>query len=344
MKRFNVSKWFYVIFILLLFAIAGSVLWQQSQFERNSEQVTGEITKIDTINEPIQPIPLYIELDEKKVKLGKELFHDPRLSGDNSISCSSCHNLATGGVDRLVSSIGINGTVGPINSPTVFNSGFNFRQFWDGRTETLEEQIEGAIHAPIEMSSSWPEIIRKLNKSSKYVTTFEKLYLDGITSDNIKDAIAIFEQSLYTPNSRFDQFLRGNSQAITDEEKEGYRLFKDYGCVSCHQGVNAGGNLYQKFSVIGNYFIDRGNITEADLGRFNVTGDEQDRHVFKVPSLRNVALTPPYLHDGSIPTLQEAISVTGSYQLGRPIPSEETILIEKFLKTLTGEYEGVSLE
>ncbi len=345
MKRFNIIKWFSVIFfIIIIFAIAGSVLWQQSQFERNSEQATDETTKIETITEPIQPIPLYIELDEKKVELGKRLFHDPRLSGDNSISCVSCHNLAAGGVDRLPNSIGINGAVGSINSPTVFNSGFNFRQFWDGRAETLEDQIDGPIHSPTEMGSSWPEITLKLNESSEYVTTFEELYPDGITGDNIKDAIATFERSLYTPNSRFDQFLRGNSQAITDEEKEGYRLFKEYGCISCHQGVSVGGNLYQKFSIIGNYFTDRGNITEADLGRFNVTGEEQDRHVFKVPSLRNVALTPPYLHDGSVQTLQETISATGSYQLGRPLSPEETMLIEKFLHTLTGEYKGVSLE
>ncbi len=191
--------------------------------------------------------------------------------------------------------------------------------------------------------STWKEVVNKLQQSTEYVQTFARIYLDGLNSTNIKDAIATYEQSLYTPNSRFDQFLRGNKQALTAAEQEGYRIFKTYGCVSCHQGVNVGGNMFQRFGVIGDYFADRGNITRADLGRFNITKDQADRYVFRVPSLRNVALTPPYFHDGSTKTLEEAISIMVKYQLGRPLSTEQINLIAQFLRTLTGEYQGKPL-
>lgn len=288
--------------------------------------------------EPIEPIPLHIALDERKILLGGQLFHDPRLSRDDRVACISCHDLARGGVDHLPHSVGIDGAVGEINAPTVFNSGFNFKQFWNGRAETLEEQIDGPLQGPREMGSTWEDVIHKLAQSTEYTRAFADLYPDGITRESVKNALATFERSLYTPNGRFDQYLRGNTDALSAEEQEGYRLFKSYGCVSCHQGVGVGGNMFQVFGVMGDYFGDRGDPTSADLGRFAVTGDELDRNVFKVPSLRNVALTAPYFHDGSAERLEDAVAIMGTYQLGRTLPPEHIELLVKFLDTLTGEY------
>jgi cytochrome c peroxidase len=193
----------------------------------------------------------------------------------------------------------------------------------------------------------WAPPGQRSSSSSKkifYVLAFSELYVDGIQSHTIKDAIATFERSLYTPTARFDRLLRGDSNALTDEEKQGYRIFKEYGCINCHQGVGVGGNMFETFGVMGDYFADRGNVTKADLGRFNVTGDAWDRHVFKVPSLRNVALIPPYSHDGSAKRLEDAVVIMARYQLGRKLSHEETDLIVKFLRTLTGEYQGKALD
>lgn len=290
-------------------------------------------------DEPILPIPDELTLDAGKVELGEKLFNDVRLSRDNTISCASCHSLSLGGTDQLPRSVGIKGQLGTINSPTVFNAAYNFKQFWDGRAETLEEQIDGPVHASAEMGSNWDELVEKLRQSPEYASAFATLYEDGVQTPNIKDAIATFERSLITPDSRFDQFLKGNQEVLTKDEKEGYRMFKTVGCVSCHQGVNMGGNLFQEFGVMGNYFEDRGNLTEADLGRFNVTKKESDRYVFKVPSLRNIELTPPYFHDGSARSLEDAVKVMSKYQLGRELSPEEIDSIVKFLKTLNGQYK-----
>lgn len=291
-----------------------------------------------------QPLPERVELDEGRVMLGERLFHDVRLSGDDTISCASCHNLATGGVDNRARSTGVNGAVGDINTPTVFNSGYNFVQFWDGRAATLEDQIEGPVNNPKEMASNWPQIIAKLSKDHDYQAEFAKLYHDGITSGNIKDAIATYERSLITPNSRFDKFLRGDKAALSGQEKQGFGLFQSYGCASCHQGINLGGNMFEKMGLMGDYFAERGTaITEADKGRFNFNHQEQSLHEFKVPSLRNVARTAPYFHDGSAQTLQRAIVVMTRYQLGRPMRQEEVEAVAAFLETLTGEYNGAPL-
>jgi cytochrome c peroxidase len=291
-------------------------------------------------DEPIKPIPASIKLDERRVALGGRLFHDVRLSADNSISCASCHSLEKGGTDRRARSIGLNEAEGPINAPTVFNSGFNFKQFWDGRADDLEAQVDGPTQAAAEMGSNWEDVLRKLRADSGYSAAFKRAYPDGVQRRNVRDAIAEFERSLITPNSPFDRWLRGDNDAITAEQLEGYRKFKSYGCASCHQGVNVGGNMFETLGAVRDYFAARGNVTKADLGRFNVTGREEDRHVFKVPSLRNVALTPPYFHDGSAQTLDEAVKVMARYQLGRPLPDADAALIVNFLQTLTGEYGG----
>lgn len=334
-------KW--IVAILIASGLLLAVFWQRLEAPKNVNESRVRSAEMDQINEPILPIPLESRLDPRRVALGVKLFSDPQLSHDDSISCASCHSLHSGGVDLKSRSVGINGQTGEINAPTVFNSGLNFKQFWDGRAETLEDQIDGPTHAPAEMGSTWAEIKEKLNQSSDYVASFNEVYADGIQTQNIKDAIAVFERSLTTPNSRLDRFLRGDDGALNEDEKEGYRLFKTYGCASCHQGINAGGNMFQKFGVMGDYFADRGNPTKADLGRYNVTRNEADRHVFKVPGLRNVALTPPYFHDGSAARLEDAVAVMGRYQLGRRLSATEIDRIVKFLKTLSGEYRGKAL-
>lgn len=284
-------------------------------------------------NEPIQPITEYKNLNNPKLELGKKLFFDNRLSKDNTVSCASCHSLDKGGVDNLKKSFGFEGKEGNTNTPTVFNSSLNFVQFLDGRAKTLAEQIDGPIHNPVEMASNWTDIINKLQQDSFYKSVFKKLYKDGITENNIKNAIVHFEESLITP-SRFDRYLLGDSTAISDYEKKGYLLFKNYGCSSCHQGSNIGGNIYEKIGVFKKYVS---NELNENYGRYNLTGKEENRFEYKVSSLRNIDLTSPYLHNGSIDKLTEVISIMGEYQLGRDIPNEDILKIEAFLKSLTYE-------
>ena len=288
-------------------------------------------------SEPIRPIPDGVGTAPEKVALGRALFHDPRLSKDNSTACVSCHDLSSGGDDGRRVSIGVEGARGVINAPTVFNAGLNFRQFWDGRAETLEQQIDGPVQSPVELGSLWPEVIAKLYAHESYPARFDALYADGITRENIKDALAEFMRSLATPNSRFDRWLNGEADALAPLEKRGYALFKQYGCASCHQGANVGGNMFQVFGVLNEYFKKRGNITDADLGRFNVTGNPADRHAFKVPSLRMAALTAPYLHDGSAATLRDAVDAMFEFQLGRSAPDADKDAIVAFIETLAGE-------
>lgn len=332
---------------LASFVVAAGSLWLNfgNQPDLRDEAVSGVQTAmarpgLELRREPIVPISRQLDLDERKIALGERLFHDTRLSRDGTVACATCHDLAKGGTDRLPRSRGIGGAVGAVNAPTVFNSGFNFVQFWDGRAATLEEQIDGPVQHPSEMGSTWPGIIAKLNQDQDYVAAFAEIYGGGIQSDNVKDAIANYERSLITPNSRFDRFLLGDTDAITEREKAGYELFKSLGCSSCHNGTNVGANMFQGFGIFGSYFRDRGDITEADFGRFNVTGRVEDRFVFRVPSLRNIELTAPYFHDGSAQTLERAVEIMTKYQLGRPLSIEQAKLIVAFLKTLTGEYSG----
>jgi cytochrome c peroxidase len=336
------KKWSYLPILILLTCVVV-ICWRSYGLRQDSSIAPTTVFAAEATNEPVTVLPLSVELDNRKVLLGEKLFNERQLSHDNTIACSTCHSLSQGGADHLVHSVGIGGQTGLINAPTVFNSGLNFVQFWDGRAATLEEQIDGPMQNPAEMGSNWDEITQKLLNSPDYVSDFNAIYSDGIQRTNVRDAIATFERSLITPNSRFDRYLRGWSGALTSEELEGYRLFKEYGCASCHQGTGVGGNLFQKFGVMGNYFAKRGNVTKADYGRFNVTNDESDRFVFKVPSLRNVALTAPYFHDGSAKRLEDAVTIMSIYQLGRPLTTGETGAIVKYLQTLTGEYKGKGL-
>jgi cytochrome c peroxidase len=296
-----------------------------------------------TVFAAVQALPQQVALAPDKVALGERLFHDARLSSNDSISCASCHGLTTGGVDNRARSIGVNGAVGDINAPTVFNSGFNFAQFWNGRAATLEDQVDGPVNNPKEMASNWPQVVAKLSSDATYPAQFSRLYSDGVTPVNIKDAIATFERSLVTPNSRFDRYLNGDQAALSVREKHGFELFQSHGCSSCHQGVNLGGNMYGKVGQMGDYFADRGNPGDADLGRFNLDNDGHGMNVFKVPGLRNVARTAPYFHDGTIETLLQAVKTMAKYQLGRPIAPEDMDDIVAFLESLTGEYKGKPL-
>lgn len=293
---------------------------------------------------PISPIPDAIpDLDPRKVALGSLLFHETSLSHDNTIACASCHQLAQGGMDGVQFSVGVKGQISGVNTPTVFNSVFNFRQFWNGRAKTLSIQAAGPIHNPVEMGSSWIEVIAKLKRDPDYVKAFSAIYSTGITSGNIADAIATFVSSLITPNSRFDKYLKGDAKAITPYELSGYALFTSYGCIACHQGVSIGGNMYEKLGIMRDYFKDRGNVAETDQGRYALTKNPADMYVFKVPSLRNIALTAPYLHDGTAQSLEDAVLIMGKYQLGLSLPGEDVARIVAFLRTLTGEFGGKPL-
>lgn len=297
---------------------------------------SGTVAYAQSSAEPLLPVQVPKSLDKAKVALGRSLFHDPRLSKDNSISCASCHNLAQGGADNKARSLGVGRKEGDINTPTVFNSSLNFRQYWDGRSPSLEDQVIGPIHNPVEMASSWAEVLPKLQADSQLSAQFQAIYNTPPTASAIQDAIAEFERSLITP-SRVDRWLQGDATALDARARAGYYLFKRHGCVACHQGVNVGGNLYQRFGLMQDYFANKTRIEPADLGRFNVTGREEDRYVFKVPGLRNVALTAPYFHDGSALTLEDAVAQMGLYQLGVALPKDEVEAIVSFLRALTGE-------
>ena len=293
-------------------------------------------------NEPVRPIADSIPVDMRKVILGDMLYHDTRLSADNMVSCASCHGLNTGGVDNKQYSEGVGGQFGGVNAPTVYNAAYNFVQFWDGRANTLAEQAAGPPLNPVEMAcQSFDEIIAKLQMDDNFTKAFVAVYPDGYSEKNITNAIEEFEKTLLTPNSRFDRYLKGEKTAINDSEIEGYELFKKYDCATCHVGETLGGQSYELMGVKRDYFADRGlTMTEEDNGRYKQTKEERDRHRFKVPGLRNIALTAPYFHDGSMKTMRDAVDYMARYQKGTVLTVEELDKLVAFLETLTGEYKG----
>lgn len=296
-----------------------------------SQQAEGERYKPN--NELIQVIEAHKVENQAEVELGKKLWFDNRLSRSGFISCNSCHNLMLGGADHLVSSVGDYWAQGPINSPTVLNSSLNFVQFWDGRAKDLREQAGGPIENPLEMGSTHDLAVSVLKTIPGYVEEFKAVYgVDEITIEEVTSALAAFEETLVTPNSRFDQWLSGKDDAISDQELNGYLLFKNSGCVACHNGPNLGGNSFQRMGLVEPYVTDN----EA-AGRAGVTGQDVDRMNFKVPTLRNVELTYPYFHDGAARTLTEAVDIMGRLQLGKQFTDEENADIVAFLKTLTGD-------
>jgi cytochrome c peroxidase len=287
--------------------------------------------------EPLEALPELPALDVKIVALGRRLFHERRFSADKSVSCASCHDLAKGGVDGRERSAGVGGKLGVVNAPSVYNAALNFVQFWDGRAATLEEQIGFPITNPVEMGASWPTVLAFLRSDPAYSAAFAAAFPDGVTEANARRAIADFERTLLTRGSPFDRFLGGDERALAPDARAGYETFKSVGCIACHQGRNVGGNMFQRFGVLGDYFKDRGHVTEADYGRYNVTHNEADRFVFRVPSLRNVERTAPYFHDGSAATLNQAVQVMAKYQLGRKLADDQASSIIAFLKSLSGE-------
>jgi cytochrome c peroxidase len=330
------------IFVLLLVLVGiGWRLWAGRLASPVVPPAVPVLALQGDVLQPILPLSPIANLDPLQVALGAKLFHDKRLSADLSLSCASCHDLAKGGVDGRKFSVGVAGAVGGINAPTVLNSGYNLAQFWNGRAATLEEQAAGPIQNPIEMGATWAQILPRLELDKVLHNEFRQAYADGLTANNVLQAIASFERSLVTLNSRFDRYLRGEKQILTGLEIEGYRRFRELGCISCHQGALVGGNMYQKFGVLGDYFAGR-PTTPDDLGRYTVTQREEDRHVFKVPGLRNVALTAPYFHDGSAETLAQAVVVMARYQLGRELSARDVETIVAFLNTLSGEMPVVA--
>lgn len=299
----------------------------------------GNYTVADVLKEPIQPITPAKVTNPAMVELGKKLFFDPRLSKSGFISCNSCHNLSMGGSDNLKTSIGHNWQQGPINAPTVLNSSMNLAQFWDGRAKDLQEQAGGPIANPGEMAFSHALALDVLSSIPQYLAEFKKIFSnDRITIDKVTMAIAAFEETLVTPNARFDKWLKGDKKALTDTELAGYKLFKSSGCVACHNGPAVGGASFQKMGVFAPY-----KTASKAEGRAGVTGNIEHRFLFKVPSLRNVELTYPYFHDGEAATLEQAVDIMGSLQLGRTFTRDENEKIVAFLKTLTGEQPSFNL-
>lgn len=311
--------------------LLGWIAQQRARYYASNEAA------VEHRNEPIQPIPKALPVDAQKVALGFRLYHDPRLSGDSTLSCAHCHSLNTGGVDGRKTSIGVGGAVGPINAPTVFNSVFNSEQFWDGRAPTLQVQAGGPPLNPIEMASkSWEEIIGKLDKDPILTRDFVAAYPQGLSGETITDAIAEFEKTLITPDSPFDNWLRGDDNAMTMQQKHGYQLFKDNKCATCHGGTILGGRSFEPLGLKRDFNF--GEITAADIGRMNVTSEARDRLRQKVPGLRNVALTAPYFHRGDVATLDEAVKLMLRYQVGTELPQQDVDDIVAFLESLTGVY------
>ncbi|WP_246337390.1 cytochrome-c peroxidase [Azospirillum oleiclasticum] len=291
------------------------------------------------MDEPIQPIAPAKVSNPGLVELGKKLFFDTRLSKSGFISCNSCHNLSMGGSDNLKTSIGHNWQKGPINAPTVLNSSLNVAQFWDGRALTLQDQAGGPIANPGEMAFTHTLAVTTLQSIPGYVAEFKAVFgTDKVSIEEVTKAIAAFEETLVTPNSRFDKWLMGDKGALTNAELEGYELFKDSGCTACHNGAAAGGNTFQKMGVVEPY-----KSSSPAEGRVAVTKEEADRFNFKVPTLRNVELTYPYFHDGEAATLAQAVDVMGRIQLGKRFTEPENAKIVAFLKTLTGDQPSFPL-
>lgn len=323
-----------LLLLPMLIALAALLIlltWSEPPRAPASEHTHRSVRSL----EPLAPLPIPAGAPaSERVALGARLYHDARLSSDGSVSCASCHPLPYG-TDGRARSIGVGGQLSERNAPSVLNASLNFAQYWDGRAATLAEQVIGPLLDPQEMASSWSRIEALVRADGDYAQAFGHVYGGLVDRHSISDALVSYLETLPTP-APFDRYLRGDPAAIDAEARQGYALFKSLGCASCHQGVGVGGNLFQRFGIIAEYFADHPD-NAADTGRERITGRVEDRHVFKVPSLRNVAVTGPYFHDGSVARLEDAVRIMGRYQLGRRLSHEETRLIIAFLDTLTGE-------
>lgn len=319
--RFGIRS---VIFLLAVgfLAIAGSLSFLSlCTAQPVAQSVTPMPEASSAVSEPITPIPDPPAMDPLKVSLGKQLFNDPRLSRGNSHSCASCHDVQTNGAGKNSRDVGLDGSVLEFNTPTVFNAALNFRFSWKGRFRTLQADTVSSLASPHIMGITMSDAATKLHADPELRRAFVEAYATGPDADNIVDAIVSYERSLVTPNSKFDRWLKGDVTALSTHELKGYHLFKSLGCVSCHQGMNVGGNLFEQ----------RGVFTAPP---------SSPPDILRVPSLRNVAVTAPYFHNGSAPTLDEAVRRMARTQLNTTLPDGDISAIVAFLSTLTGEYRG----
>lgn len=302
---------------------------------------------------PTAPAPPDNPTTTEKVELGRMLYHDPRLSSTGTVSCSSCHNTMLGGEDNRSVAMGVNGQVGGRSAPTVWNAAFASAQFWDGRAPSLEEQAKGPVTNPIEMGmKSWDDVIARLKQIPGYDKSFKNAFggKDPITVDNAAKAIAAFERTLITPNSPYDNYVKGDKKALTEQQVRGMNTFAEVGCVNCHSGpafngpkMEAGKGFFMKFPTHDNGYFEAKYKFKKDPGRFAETGNDEDKHMWKVPTLRNVALTAPYFHNGSVKTLNQAVKIMGKLQLNKDLSKDEASDIEAFLNALTGEFPAQKL-
>lgn len=294
------------------------------------------------------PVPKDNPLTEEKIELGKQLYFDPRLSSSGTVSCNSCHNVMAGGEDNRNVSVGIEGKTGGRSAPTVWNSAFYSVQFWDGRAPTLEEQAKGPITNPVEMGMPSHKVAVERIKSLKgYEVQFKKVFGGShpVNIDNIAKAIASYERTLVTPDAPFDLYLKGDKKAMTEEQIKGFELFKTVGCTSCHTGpifagptLPIGTGFYMKFPTFPGTEFDKKYEFSKDLGRYEQTKNDAEKNMWRVPTLRNVALTAPYFHNGSVKTLDEAVKVMAKTQLNKDLNKDDAKKIAAFLHSLTGKF------
>jgi len=286
--------------------------------------------------ESIPKLVPFKNLNKDRVNLGRILFHDKRLSKDNTISCSSCHIIKEGGDDNIPVSVGVDGQKSSLNSPSILYAALNFKQFWDGRVDDLETQVLSPLQNPNEMGSNLVELLAKLKQDKQMVEYFKKAFNEPISIKNFAISLSDFIKSLAKPNSKFDKYL-DKKLDLSRAEKKGYKKFVEFGCIACHQGQAIGGNMYQQLGVIKSYFSEKEKYLKKNQGLYSLTKDKDDLNVFKVPSLRNVTVTAPYLHDGSIQNLAEMLKIMGRHQLGIEINHQDINDIINFLGTLKSE-------
>jgi cytochrome c peroxidase len=326
-----------VAYFVVLGCLASSEAWSQTDLMKQAQSLFKPVPN----GAPALPDNA---ATPAKVALGKMLYFEPRLSQSHSISCNSCHMVGMGGVDLQETSLGHRWQHGGRNAPTVYNAVFDIAQFWDGRAKDLEQQAGGPLVNPVEMDMTKEHVVEQLKGIPGYVAVFAKAFpgaADSITFDHVSKAIAVFEATLITPNAPFDRYLKGNEKALDTKQKQGLALFITKGCAACHNGINVGGGMYAPFGVVERPSANI--LPPGDKGRFAVTKTASDEYVFRVPSLRNIALTAPYFHTGKVWDLRQAVAIMGSSQLGTKLSDDEVSQIESFLGTLTGDQPKVTL-
>lgn len=302
----------------------------------------------------VPPVPQDNAQSDAKVTLGKTLFFDPRLSKNGTISCNSCHNVMAGGDDNRPNSVGIEGKTGGRSSPTVWNAAFLTVQFWDGRAASLEEQAKGPVTNPIEMGmSDWDTVVKLLSSIPGYEPLFKAAFPEvekPISADNAVKAIAAYERTLITPNTPYDRYAKGDKGALSEQQVKGLNTFAEVGCVGCHSGANFSGptaemgkGFFMKFPTFPDAKLDKQYQLSEDTGRHQVTKKDEDKHMWRVPTLRNIALTAPYFHNGAVPTLEEAVRVMAKVQLNKELKDDQVQDLVAFLNGLTGEFPQQTL-